>query len=368
MINFNVDLFLYYKKYWIDGVFVKNIHVVGIVGLPACYGGFETLVENLANCNDEHLTVYCSGKNYPKSERITHYKNANLVYIPIKANGFYSVLYDAVSMLSAILKRADTILILGVSGCLLLPIVRLFTKAKIITNIDGLEWRRDKWNKYAKKFLKISEAFAVRYSDEVIADNKAISDYVTAEYGKKAHVIAYGGDHVGATIDKNRDEGYALSLCRIEPENNVEMILSAFSKTTKKLKFVGNWENSDFGRRMKAEYDVYSNIEMLDPIYDIEKLSVIRGGCSYYVHGHSAGGTNPSLVEMMHFSKTILCFDCSYNRASTDNKAFFFSNDEQLTNIITSDLQLENGDVMYQIAQAKYTWEVIGKQYYSLLH
>jgi glycosyltransferase involved in cell wall biosynthesis len=346
---------------------VKKIHIVGTVGVPACYGGFETLVENLIDYNGKDITVYCSAKSYARQERKAQYKNAKLIYIPVKANGLHSILYDILSMLTAVLKRADVILILGVSGCLFLPIVKLLSRARIVTNIDGLEWRRNKWNKYAKWFLKISEAVAVKYSDAIISDNGAIADYVRSEYNVESHVIAYGGDHVEASLNPNTDQGYALSLCRIEPENNVEMILSAFSQCSKKIKFVGNWDNSEFGRNLKLKYSAYSNIEILDPIYDINSLSVLRSGCSFYIHGHSAGGTNPSLVEMMHFGKTIFCYDCAYNRASTENKAAFFSDAGQLLTMLNSDLNIENGDSMLAIAQDKYIWKKISEQYFTLL-
>jgi len=301
-----------------------NIKIIGTVGVPACYGGFETLVENLLDEKDEkNVTVYCSSKSY--KEQPNTYKNANLKYIPLNANGVQSIPYDIWSLLHAtITSKADNILILGVSGAICLPFIRLFSKSNIVTNIDGLEWKRNKWNTWAKRFLKFSEKVAVKYSDVIVADNKGIADYVTQEYGIASKVIAYGGDHAIIKELSISDNDYALALCRIEPENNVELILESFSKTNKPLKFIGNWDNSDFGRLMKSKYQQYRNIEIVDPIYDVNTLFEIRRQCSFYVHGHSAGGTNPSLVEMMHFGKTIFAFDCNYNRASTEDTAQFF--------------------------------------------
>ncbi|MFB0778026.1 DUF1972 domain-containing protein, partial [Aeromonas salmonicida] len=141
--------------------------------------------------------------------------------------------------------------------------------SKIITNIDGLEWRRDKWGWFAKYFLKLSEKIAVRCSDVVISDNQAISDYVLSEYGVTTSVIAYGGDHAFIDMDEmpvNKEE-YYLSICRIEPENNVDMILDAFSKSGETIYFVGNWNASDYGKRLKGKYFEFENIEIVDPIY-----------------------------------------------------------------------------------------------------
>ncbi|HDR2766125.1 TPA: DUF1972 domain-containing protein, partial [Enterobacter bugandensis] len=244
---------------------------------------------------------------------------------------------DMYSMMCAVLKKADVILVLGVSGCLFLPVIRKISKAKIITNIDGLEWRRDKWNSFAKSFLKKSEELAVKYSDVVISDNKAIADYVKTEYGCESKVIAYGGDHAVNADIVSVDKDYAFTVCRIEPENNISMILKAFSLVRKKLIIVGNWNNSKYGMDLREEYKKYSNIQMLDPIYDTAKLAELRAFCSCYIHGHSAGGTNPSLVEMMHFGKSIICFDCSYNRETTEHKAVYFENEQALSKIINSE-------------------------------
>lgn len=341
------------------------IAIIGTVGVPACYGGFETLVENLLNEDDEKVTVYCSSKSY--DEQLKTYKNADLTYIPLNANGVQSIPYDMYALFhAAFIKRADNILLLGVSGALFLPIIRLFSKTKIVTNIDGLEWKRDKWNVWAKRFLKLSEKIAVKYSDIVVADNKGIADYVKQEYDIDAEVIAYGGDHAVVKDLSIADDGYALALCRIEPENNVELILEAFSQTKKNLKFVGNWQNSEFGISMKAKYQTFDNIDIVDPIYDIDKLFNIRQKCSFYVHGHSAGGTNPSLVEMMHFGKPIFAFDCNYNRATTEDKAQFFDSDAILVKLINVPTLVGNGENMKAIAERRYTWKIVKQQYFNL--
>jgi len=343
-----------------------KLEIIGTVGVPACYGGFETLVENLLDESeqDKSITVYCSFKSY--NEHPKKYKNAILHYIPLNANGAQSIPYDIWSLCHATFKGTDNILLLGVSGAICLPVIRLFSKANIVTNIDGLEWKRAKWNGLIKRFLKLSEKLAVKYSDVVVADNKAIADYVKAEYDIESTVIAYGGDHAVINDLNLTDEGYALALCRIEPENNVELILEAFSQTNKNLKFIGNWNNSDFGRAMKAKYNQFANINIVDPIYDIETLFDIRQKCSFYVHGHSAGGTNPSLVEMMHFNKNILAFDCNYNRASTEDKASFFANTKELISLINHSNDLNNGSEMVEIAERRYTWEIVKKQYFDL--
>lgn len=357
----------------------KIISVIGSVGVPANYGGFETLVENLAiyhhnRALPQRLVIYCSKAGY--QEFPDTFLSSELRYLPLNANGVQSILYDIASLLSAAYRRSDEILILGVSGAIALPMIRLLSSANITINIDGIEWRREKWRGLAKWFLRFSEMMAVRFSHSVVSDNEAISDYVNKTYGVRAEVIAYGGDHAVSVEAINVDvvglpSNYSLSICRIEPENNVHLILDAFScLDSNNLIFVGNWNNSEYGRRLRHLYSEKKNIFLLDPIYDTSKLKALRQNAKCYLHGHSAGGTNPSLVEAMHFGKPVMAFDCDFNRFTTENKAFYFSDSKALSNL----LELSNksefhqcGMNMIEIANRRYTWNNIARQYFCLL-
>jgi glycosyltransferase involved in cell wall biosynthesis len=358
---------------------VKKISILGTVGIPASYGGFETLAENLARFHQANrlpgeLVVYCSAKSYP-ARPATHL-GAELRYIGLNANGVSSIAYDIVSLFSAVRQRSDVILLLGVSGAIALPLVRLLSRARIVTNIDGIEWKREKWKGLARWFLRFSERMAVRFSHEVIADNAGIAEHVAQSYGRDSHVIAYGGDHAVLAQPRPYDgpplpARYALALCRIEPENNVAMILEAFArKPDMPLVFVGNWANSDFGRELRQRYASLPHLHLLDPIYDVGVLRTVRGNAALYIHGHSAGGTNPSLVEMMHFGLPILAFDCAFNRYTTDDQAIYFSSvDHLIQGMATLDASKssELGKAMTRIACTRYTWGAIGAAYFKLL-
>ncbi|MGH9878097.1 MAG: DUF1972 domain-containing protein, partial [Nitrososphaerales archaeon] len=136
------------------------------------------------------------------------------------------------------------------------------------------------------------------------------------------------------------------------------------------LVIVGNWNNSEYGRAIRTRYAACSHLFLLDPIYDLGKLKTLRSNTAFYVHGHSAGGTNPSLVEAMHFARPILALDCSFNRATTEDKALFFSNTDELLRLIrTTDGPLSEkvGHDLLEIAQRRYTWNVVASEYFSLL-
>ncbi len=359
-----------------------KLAILGTVGVPGRYGGFETLAENLvrdhaARGSADELTVYCSRTAYPDAPH--EYLSAKLRYSRLNANGVQSVPYDAVTLMDAVARRSDVLLLLGVSGAIVLPFIRLISRARIVTNVDGIEWRRKKWAGVASKFLRYSERLAVRYSHVVIADNRGIADYLREEYGVEAEVIAYGGDNAVECIGSIDDVAvfddlpadYAIALCRIEPENNVAMILDAFVKARRPLVFVGNWENSAYGQELRARYKNHKELHLLDPIYDPKPLYSIRVGASAYVHGHSAGGTNPALVEMMHFGIPVYAFDCVFNRYMTEERAQYFGDAEALTCLITEDMPQQdrtaNGSAMREIARRQYTWGKISEHYFSVL-
>jgi glycosyltransferase involved in cell wall biosynthesis len=358
---------------------LKKISIIGTAGIPANYGGFETLVNYITKDLNQNfnITVYCSTKSYPN--KLVTYNDCKLHYINLKANGIQSILYDIRAIFHAI-KYADILLILGVSGCIVLPFIKLFSKKKIIVNIDGLEWKRQKWSWLAKMVLKLSERFAISTADAVIADNKAIRDYVKQTYRKKAHLISYGGDHCIAKPPSQKtlkkylflNAQYAFKVCRIEPENNVEIILEAFAQSNKiPLVLIGNWSNSNFGIEMRLKYDSISNIYLLDPIYDQSILDQIRSNCEIYVHGHSAGGTNPSLVEAMSLGLPTLCFDVNYNIETTENAALYFKSSDDLINLIKSTSKVELKQIglkMKNIALKRYKWSIISKQYEELFN
>ena len=357
----------------------KKISIIGIVGLPSNYGGFETLADNITKSLSANFdfTVYCSRKSYTK--KITRFNNSNLKYINFYPNGYGSIFYDALSMLKSV-RNSDIMLILGVSGAILLPFIRLISRSKIIVHIDGCEWKRDKWNFFAKRFLKFSERIAIKFSHEIIADNPVIVNYVKSKFNKDSNLISYGSDHVISSKElsieslKNKypfiSSSYSISVCRIVPENNIELILNAFTKLKDiNIAVIGNWDNNLYSQGLRDKFKSYENIFLIDSIFDQKLLDTLRVHSSFYIHGHSAGGTNPSLVEAMYLGLPVICYDVNYNRETTSGSALFFKTSNDLIDLMNNTSKKDLNTISKRlkvIAKEKYLWGDITEKY-SLL-
>jgi glycosyltransferase involved in cell wall biosynthesis len=269
---------------------MKKVAIIGTNGLPGRYGGWDQLVNHLTLQLKEEYSFYVYTSSFNAIKGLKEYNGARLIIVPLKANGFQSILYDGFSLLHAAFKY-DILLVLGTSGCVLLPVVRLLNN-KIILNPDGQEWKRGKWNRLAKKFLVLSEKLGIKYANKLISDNKKIQEYINDKYNKNSELIEYGGDNASYvqisqnTLDKYSIKAgrYAFKVCRIEPENNIDIILEAFKEINIDLVIVGNWNYSTYGKRLRLKYCDYPNIILLDPIYEQASLDELRSNCGIYIH------------------------------------------------------------------------------------
>lgn len=349
----------------------KRISIIGTNGLPGRYGGWDQLLEHFTKLLQEDFEIVVfKSKNHP-IKGLKEYNGARLYTLPFKANGAQSVIYDIYSMFLSVLWRQDVLVVLGTSGCICFPLLRLFG-VKTVLNPDGAEWKRTKWNSIVQKFLYYSEKVGVKNATRVISDNKVIHDSLKSDYKVESDIIAYGGNHVIkkegpnvmlSSLNINPDT-YAFKVCRIVPENNIDLILEAFSKLNVNLIIVGNWDNSAYGIATKVKYSQYRNIHLLDPIYDQDKLDSLRSNCRYYIHGHSVGGTNPSLVEAMSLGLCCIVFGVNYNMVTTDNLALYFDDSQELVLALS---QLESDESLRdkiksdleKYARVNYNWSKI---------
>jgi glycosyltransferase involved in cell wall biosynthesis len=353
-----------------------KIAIIGTRGIPNNYGGFETLAEYLAiNLFSEiEITVFCSTKDL--STKLSEYHGARLKYVNVSSHGAWGILYDSISLLKSYL-YFDKVLMLGFGCGFILPFLKKH-KDKFIVNFGGLDWKRSKWSYIEQRLIKFSEKNLVRYSRTVIADNIGIQEYIKNEYQKESVFIAYGGDQA-RRLPKTKDfekrypflrSEYAFIVTRIQPDNNIEMMLNAFGQADKiPLVIVGNWDNSVYGKDIKRRYHNNENIVLLDAIYDRSVLDVLRSNCTVYIHGHSAGGTNPSLVEAMYLGLPVFAFASGYNEFTTENNAVYFKDEKDLSQklLAMNDHDLsEMGKELKKIAETRYTWDKIASEYKNL--
>ena len=374
-----------------DQQYLHEVAIIGCKGIPARYGGFETLAENLVKRLGKkcQFVVYCSGRSYKRQPPTL--MGAELKYLPLDANGVQSIPYDIWSMIHAS-RKADILLILGVSGCVFLPLLKLFCKGKIYVNLDGMDWQRPKWGKFARAFLKFSETIAAKFADQLIADNDAIHDYIWKYYGKDSFLVEYGGDNAQSELPEKSDseisvvsihkhhsdqglintgfDKYAIAVCRIEPENHIHVILEAFAQAnTLPLVFLGNWSNNEYGKDLRRRYRSNPNLLLLDSVFEPRKLFALRSNAELYVHGHSSGGTNPSLVESMSLGLPVMAYDVVFNRATTENMAIYFDSTASLVGMLRDLGNLDlaaNSLRMKELAKRRYSWAAIADKYAKL--
>lgn len=346
-----------------------RIAIVGSKGIPAAYGGFETLAEylaiNLVAAGNE-VTVYCSGKG-PKK-----HKGVKLKYLTLRANGLQGIAYDFFSLIHAN-RRADVILMLGSPAGFLLRFIPDL-RYKLVFNYGGLDFNRAKWNRLVQRVIKLGKDQAVKKSWKIVADNQKIFDYVRRENNiekSKIALIPYGGDHALKII---KDPGillpkeYFLTIARIQEDNNIELILDAGIISGANIVVVGNWSVSRWSKKVFKKYSKFDNLFLLNPIYNTSHLAFLRSNCSGYIHGHSAGGSNPTLIEIMFFRKPLYCFNNGFNNYTTNGLATYWDDKNQLVEILLSDESRSVDPNLHQYAMTHYSWKDIVEKYIKVFY
>jgi len=341
---------------------------IGSNGIPNKYGGFESFLE--AICPEMvkrgyEVIVTCDPSRY--SEREPFFEGVHRVFVSIKANGFRSTLHDLVAFFK-VFAKSDVIVVLGVSAGPFFLIFRVCCWAsgkRLVVNIDGIEWRRTKFSKPIRFVLWVYDLMAQISANTIIYDNRQLLNFIKPAFRSKAMLVAYSADHVIRNPAVKLVPKTALTICRIEPENNIELlILGALASGIDTYTFIGNWNNSSFGKALKAKYADEPQLQLLDPIYDLDLLVNYREACAFYLHGHSVGGSNPSLIEMLPYGCHILCYDCGFNRETTGVDAKYFSSPEDLARLINLNLDVpHSGD---RVIQERYTKKYIADRFIQL--
>lgn len=377
---------------------MKHIFIVGSKGIPANYGGFETFVDELVSRQkDQNLKYHVACMN---SRRDVIYQNADCFSIKVPNVGpAKAILYDlkAIKHVAKLAKEQNIRDgVLYILACRIGPFMQHATKElrrrgfKVYVNPDGHEWMRAKWNAAIKKYWKLSEKLMVKNADLLICDSKNIENYIHNEYKKynpKTIFIAYGADTTKSKLKDNdrkllgwykkfnvKPNNYYLVVGRFVPENNYETIIREFmnSNTKKDLVIVTNIEHNKFYDKLLAatHFDRDPRIKFVGTIYDKDLLKKIRELSYAYIHGHSVGGTNPSLLEALASTDINMLYDCGFNREVAKNGALYFTKaDNNLAKLIyTTDILIaKQTQVLSKNARQRidthYDWNKIVKEY-----
>ena len=380
---------------------MKNIFIIGSRGYKASYGGWETFVTNLIdNYNDKKTNFYVTELTHDKSiqNKIIKKEKTSCIQIYSKKLGFATMFIYAIKALKEVGKLIQNEDIKNahvyVLGCRIGPFYKHLLKPlkkrniKIYLNPDGLEWKREKWAWWIKKCFKISEKCMVKNSDYIICDSEAIKDYIDKtyhKYHKQSHFIAYGAylnkkanNETAKNIlkeNKIKENNYYLIVGRFVPENNYELIIKEFMKTgTKKdLVIVSNNSKEDkFYKKLnkKTKFENDKRIKFIGSIYDSNALIYIRQNAYAYIHGHSAGGTNPSLLEALANTKVNILFNAVYNIEVGLNSTLYFSKKEGNLKMVIEKVDSFDEETIKKYEklakkriQEDYTWEKVVEKY-----
>lgn len=357
-----------------------KIGILGTRGIPNRYGGFEQCAEYLALgllSKGHEVWVYNAHNHEFKGG---NWNGVHIIHCNDPEHKMGTVgqfIYDLNCINDSRKRNFDVLLQLGYTSNSIWYFLWPKNCSNIV-NMDGLEWKRTKYNKYVRRFLKHAEKLAALNADVLIADSTGIQQHLKNTYNKPSVFIPYGAkvfDHPEAGI-LNRYNlepfSYHLLIARMEPENNIEVIIKGVleSKTEMPLIIVGKTDNGH-GTFLKETYGHHKNIRFLGGIYDIEVVNNIRYFSLLYFHGHSVGGTNPSLLEAMGCNTLIAAHDNIFNKSILGDDAFYFSTVSGLANTINSVNdkdqfcdKLENNICKIR---KQYSWDNVVNQYEQVL-
>jgi glycosyltransferase involved in cell wall biosynthesis len=321
-----------------------RIGIIGTRGIPNHYGGFEQFAQylSLGLVQRGHDVYVYNSSNHPYKE--TDWNDVQIIHCkdPEKKLGtFGQFIYDLNCINDSRKRSFDVLLHLGYTSDSIWH-WRWPRNTINIVNMDGLEWMRSKYNKLTRLFLKRAESLAAKNAQVLIADSKYMQEYIDKIYKKCSVFIPYGAEAFSA-IDlsvfrkyKLNPGEYLLLIARMEPENNIEMIIRGYiaSGNPYPLVIIGDTGNA-FGKKMVSKYSAHSVI-FCGSVYDQSELNNLRYHSAKYFHGHSVGGTNPSLLEAMACQCNIAAHNNTFNNAILQEDADYFSSVEEVTSIINS--------------------------------
>ena len=359
-----------------------HIAMIGTRGVPAAYGGFETAIEEIGSrlaTRGHHITVYCrEGAVAARRE----YRGMHLVHLPaLKLRTAETLSHSALSVMHAITRRrrTDAAFVFNAANAPLVPVLRARGIPTAI-HVDGLEWQRDKWRGAGRAYYRWAERSAVRHGDALIADARGIAHYYMSEMAAPTELISYGAPVQLRPSTERLGElglarkGFHVVVARFEPENHVDVIVAGYvrSKAILPLVVVGSAPYAmEYTKRVHARAGEDPRVRMLGGVYDQELLDQLYAGALTYAHGHSVGGTNPSLLRAMGAGTAVLAWDVAFNREVAGARGRYFGDESVLAGLFEAaeaspGEALADGRALREIARTEYRWDDVALAYENL--
>jgi len=354
--------------------------MVGTRGVPARYGGFETAVEEVGSrlvAMGHEVVVYCRGE-----DRSTSYLGMQRVRLPALRHPIMETLsHTALSVGHLLTHRTDVALVFNAANAPLLPFLKA-ARIPVAVHVDGLEWQRAKWGPNGRRYYLANERLSVRLADELISDAIGIQDYYRSRYHAESTFLAYGSPilpaadpHLLAELDLVAG-GYHLVVARMEPENHVDVIVEGYrrSRAILPLVVVGSVPYpSDHERAVQTIAAADPRIRMVGGVWDQDLLNSLYAGSASYLHGHSVGGTNPSLLRAMGAGASVIAWDVNFNREVLGDTGRFFAHALDLAAAV-EDVEADPlaagslGEDARKRAATEYRWDDVAAGYESLCY
>lgn len=355
-----------------------KIAILGTRGIPNHYGGFEQFAEffSVYLVDRGHEVYVYNSHNHPHQEKT--FRGVNIIHCndpEHKMGTFGQFIYDYNCIIDSRKRDFDIILQLGYTSnsiwFFLLP-----KKPVIITNMDGLEWKRSKYSRPVQQFLKFAERLAAISSDCLVADSLGIQTFLKKQYKKDSTYIAYGAypfndpDPSILTEYGLKPYSYNMIMARFEPENNLDMVLEGvvMNESKSPILVVGN-HNTKYGAYLKSKFQDHGHIRFMGGIYNLANLNNLRYHSNLYFHGHSVGGTNPSLLEAMASRALVIAHNNDFNRGVLKSNGYYFSTPAEVSQIISKVRKNDNLQMVeanYNAIVNDFNWEKINGEYLRL--
>jgi glycosyltransferase involved in cell wall biosynthesis len=357
-----------------------RIALIGTRGVPARYGGFETCVEEVGRrlaAKGHRITVYCRAA--AGDPRPVSHLGMRLVHLPaVRHKALETLSHTALSVRHARRERPDVAFVFNAGNAPLLPVLKS-AGIPVATHVDGLEWKRDKWRGIGAVYYRRAESLSVRWSDSLIADSRGIQDYYLDRFGIETEYIPYGAPILPeCEFDRLPALGlepgeYHLVVARFEPENNVHLAVDGYLRSSAEypLVVVGSAPYADAYRaRIEAVAAGSPRVHFVGSLWDQQQLDQLYAGALTYIHGHSVGGTNPSLLRAMGAGAATSAYDVSFNREVLGSYGRYFGTAAELAALCDAAEADPGGTAVRGRKQIdsldRYNWDAVADSYHEL--